>query len=64
MQWTDRSNAIERARTEQAMFFDSKWPTDLRALVYGGVRKPSYRPVRPTKVDVLPLLTKIIQGGR
>ena len=62
MQWTDRGNAIERARIEQAMFFDGKWPADVRALVYGGVAKPSYQPIRPTKVDVLALLTKIICG--
>jgi len=63
MNWTDRGNALERAKIERAMFFDGKWPADLRALVYSGVARPSYRPIGPKRVDVLPLLTKIILGA-
>jgi len=63
MDWTDRGNAIERAKIERAMFFDGRWPADLRALVYSGVARPSYRPISPKRVDVLPLLTKIILGA-
>lgn len=61
MQWTDRGNAIERAKVERAMFFDGIWPADLRVPVYS-VAKPSYRPTHPVMTDVLPILMKIICG--
>jgi lysozyme len=61
MNWTDRGNAAERADIEQGMFFDGVWPEDLCAPVYS-VAKPSYRPVNAKRVDVLPLLTRIICG--
>jgi hypothetical protein len=61
MQWTDRGNALERAKIERAMFFDGVWPADLHAPIYT-VAKPSYRPTRPVRTNVLPILNKIIMG--
>jgi lysozyme len=61
MNWTDHGNALERAKIERAMFFDGDWPADLRAPVYS-VAKPSYRPAKAKRVDVLPILTAILYG--
>jgi GH24 family phage-related lysozyme (muramidase) len=62
LQWTDHGKALERAKAEQQMFFDGKWPTDLRVPVYA-VAKPSYKPMRAVLTDVLPLLTSIMGEG-
>jgi len=62
MQWTDHGRALERAKTERAMFFDGEWPADLRVPVYS-VAKPSYQPTKPVMTDVLPMVQQILGGA-
>lgn len=51
-----------RRKREAALFFDGRWPADLRVPVWS-VSKPSYKPVRPVPTDVTAMLQQIM-GGR
>lgn len=57
MNWHSRGLLTRRRRVEQALFFDGRWPGDLRVPVYP-VRKPSYRPDirRAERIDLLEML--------
>jgi lysozyme len=52
---------IPRRQRDCDLFFDGKWP-DLRVPIWE-VSKPRYRPVRPKKIDILPIAQQIM-GGR
>lgn len=61
MQWRKPPEIIPRRQRDCDLFFDGKWP-DLRVPIWE-VSKPSYRPVRPRKMDILPMVQQIM-GGR
>ena len=62
MQWTDHGNQVDRAQAERDLFFDAKWPADLRVRVFTA-KGPNYQPVGGKLIDVLPMLQQIM-GGR
>lgn len=57
MQWRRPPEIIERRKRERALFLGDEWTGDGKAMVYE-VAKPSYRPVRPKRVEV----KSIIEG--
>lgn len=61
LQWTSRGLLEGRRKRERELFFNNKWPTDLRANLYP-VNPQTHRPItsKPTKVDLLNTLEKIL----
>lgn len=53
---------LQRRQREASLFFDNVWPTDYGVLVYDGVLKPSYRPTKARRVDIIPVLQQIMGG--
>lgn len=51
LDWAHPAELIKRRQAEAALFFDGKWTNNGTALVYQ-VSKPSYRPVKPERVDM------------
>lgn len=61
MQWRIPAEIIPRRRRDADMFFDGKWP-DLTKTPIWSVHKPSYRPVKPRTMNILPILEQIMGG--
>lgn len=59
LNWARPISLLGRRRKEQALFFDGKWSSDGKALVYN-VAKPSYRPVGGKRVDIMPALERLL----
>jgi len=59
MQWTNFGQQIARAQAERDLFFDARWPADLRASVFTA-KWPTYKFAGGKATDVLPLLTQIM----
>lgn len=61
LQWTSRGLLEGRRKRERELFFNGKWPNDLRANVYP-VNPETHRPIisKPTKMDLLDTLQKIL----
>lgn len=62
MSWGDHGLLTQRRRLERNLFFDGKWPSDMRAVEWS-VRKPSYKTGPGHDIDVLPLLQQIMGGS-
>lgn len=62
MQWSSHGLLTERRKREQGLFFDGRWPADLRVPVYG-VRKPAYRPSGAKAMDLLPMIEQVMGGS-
>ena len=62
MAWRKPAAIIGRRTTECELFFDAKWPSSLNATIWS-VAKPSYKPVSPKSVNVMPILQQIMTGG-
>jgi GH24 family phage-related lysozyme (muramidase) len=50
-----------RRLREAELFFDSKWPSDLRCPIRQ-VSKPGYHPYKPQPTDLMPMLQQIMGG--
>lgn len=61
LDWAKPASIIPRRKRDAAMFFDGVWP-DLKTPIWS-VAKPSYRPVRPKPLDILPMLEQIMGGA-
>ena len=61
MNWTDHGRQIPRATRERDLFFDNKWPGEMRTPVYSV--SASLLPIKPVLTDILPVLQQIM-GGR
>lgn len=61
MNWAHPVSITSRRAREQKLFFDGVWPASLDVLLYD-VAKPSYRPVHPRLIDMLPTLQAILGG--
>lgn len=61
LQWTSRGLLEARRKRERELFFNGRWPIDLRANVYP-VNPQTHRPIisKPTKMDLLDTLKKIL----
>lgn len=59
LNWARPREILGRRIKERSLFFDGKWSTDGKALVYD-VAKPSYAPINGKRVDVMPLLEKLL----
>ncbi|WP_066558351.1 lysozyme [Croceicoccus bisphenolivorans] len=62
LNWSRPASLAIRRKREQALFFDGRWASDGSALVYQ-VAKPSYRPSRPERQQVMPTLELLLAGG-
>ncbi len=51
-----------RRNREAALFFDGKWPADMRCPVRS-VSHPGYHPVKPVATDITPILQQILGGN-
>lgn len=60
MQWTSKGLLEKRRRREQALFFDGVWPDGFEMVPVYQVAKPSYNPVRPHSVNMLPIIEKVV----
>jgi lysozyme len=61
LDWRRPPEILPRRRQERDLFFDARWSGENTVLLYD-VAKPSYRPVNPRRIDVAPLLAKLLQG--
>ncbi len=61
-EWRKPREILPRRNRDAALFFDGEWPTDMRAPIWS-VAKPSYRPVKPRPLDILPMLEQIMGGA-
>lgn len=59
LDWRRPPEVLPRRRKERDLFFDDRWSGDGSVLLYE-VAKPSYRPVRPRRVEVAPLLATLL----
>lgn len=57
LDWRRPPEILPRRRRERDLFFDAKWSGDGKVAVYE-VSKPGYRPVRPKRVEVAPMLAE------
>jgi lysozyme len=57
--WRHPPEVMPRRRRERDLFFDAQWAGDGTVAVYE-VAKPGYRPVRPRRVEVDPLLAGML----
>lgn len=55
LDWARPSSLLPRRKRERALFFGAAWSSDGTARVYD-VAKPSYRPVRGTRIDIAPVI--------
>ena len=55
LDWRRPPEILPRRKRERALFFDAKWSGDGTVAVYD-VSKPGYRPVRPKRTPIAPLL--------
>lgn len=62
MSWSSHGLLTARRQREQKLFFDGRWPTDLRVPVYG-VRKPAYVPHGAKSVDLLSAIQQVMGGS-
>lgn len=62
MNWRKPASIIPRRERERDLFFDGKWPADMRVPVWK-VAKPSYQPVGGRPVDILPMLEQVMGGA-
>jgi lysozyme len=60
MQWASHGQLTARRVRERSLFFDGVWPS-MNVPIYA-VAKPSYRPVTPRTIDVVPVLQSILGG--
>lgn len=58
MNWRSPKEIIPRRKKERDLFFDGKWSNDGTALIFSGVRKPSYTPSKPSRVNIEKELSK------
>lgn len=61
LNWTDHGRQVPRATRERDLFFEGKWPS-LLIPVYT-VSHTTYKPLKGTPKDLMPLLQQIL-GGR
>ena len=59
MNWSKPKEIIPRREAERDLFFDGKWSGDGTALVFD-VAKPSYFPVQPKRIDIMPELERLL----
>lgn len=59
-EWRKPPEILPRRKRDAELFFDGVWPSLLVPVF--DVAKPSYRPVRPRQVDILPILEQIMGG--
>ncbi len=59
MEWRNPPEIIPRRTRDAALFFDAKWPEDMRAPLFS-VSKPSYKPFKPKPIEILPIVQKIM----
>ena len=59
MNWCDHGHEIPRCQRECDLFFDAKWPVDLRVPIRK-VAKPSYHPAGAVLTDILPALKGLL----
>lgn len=52
MNWRSPKEIIPRREAERDLFFDGTWANNGTALVYSGVSKPGYRPIKPKRIDI------------
>jgi len=62
LNWCRPASLAIRRKREQALFFAGKWTGDGTAMIYA-VAKPSYRPHRPKREDVMETLALLLSGG-
>lgn len=60
MQWSSKGLLTKRRKREQALFFDGIWPADFNMVPVFQVAKPSYNPVRPHPVNLLPVIETVM----
>ena len=59
LDWRRPPEILPRRRRERDLFFDATWSGDAKVAVYE-VAKPAYRPVRPRRMDIGPLLDGLL----
>jgi lysozyme len=59
LDWRRPPEILPRRRQERDLFFAGRWSGDGTVLLYD-VAKPSYRPVRPRRIEVAPLLAALL----
>ena len=59
LDWRRPPEILPRRRRERDLFFDAKWSGDGKVAVYE-VSKPGYRPVRPKRLEVGPMLHNLL----
>lgn len=52
MNWVTPKEITARRKKERDLFFDGVWSGDGTALIYQGVRRPSYVPTNPKRVNI------------
>lgn len=62
MLWRKPASIIPRRTRDAELFFDAKWPKDLRVPIWR-VAKPSYKPIGGKPIDILPMLQQIMGGS-
>ena len=62
MNWSIPREIIGRRKAERDLFFDKRWTSDGKVLIYG-VAKPSYHPNNPRLVDIRGPLDEVVAAA-